>query len=488
MEYMNLSIEELHLLIKEKKVKPSDLAKEALRKAKELQVPYNSFVTILEEAVEVATQLDDVEPTNPLFGIPYAAKDNYSTKGILSTGSSNILKDYVPVYDATVITKLKEQNSVLIGKTVLDELAMGGTGMNGHTGKCINPWSKDLNRMSGGSSGGSAVAVAAGIVPFALGSDTGDSVRKPAAYCGIVGFKPTWGRISRYGVFPFCPSLDHVAYFTRTVKDSAYLLDVLAGFDKNDSTSARLETINYSKNINTDIKGYKIACIKEIEESIYDDVVKANIVEVKNKLRELGAVVEDVHIDLALLRAIYPVYMVLSCAEATSNNANLDGIKFGPRAEGKDIDEVVINSRTQGFSELVKRRFVIGSYCLAKQNKEKLFVRAQKIRRLIVDALNKIYENYDLILCPAAGDIAPKFEGRKTEKLSNEYLIAENHLVLGNFAGLPSITIPSGFHKEMPIGVNFMGKAFHELDVFNVASALEEVLPCKNQVAKVGGK
>lgn len=488
MEYMNLSIEELHLLIKEKKVKPSDLAKEALRKAKELQVPYNSFVTILEEAVEVATQLDDIEPTNPLFGIPYAAKDNYSTKGILSTGSSNILKDYVPVYDATVITKLKEQNSVLIGKTVLDELAMGGTGMNGHTGKCINPWSKDLNRMSGGSSGGSAAAVAAGIVPFALGSDTGDSVRKPAAYCGIVGFKPTWGRISRYGVFPFCPSLDHVAYFTRTVKDSAYLLDVLAGFDKNDSTSARLETINYSKNINTDIKGYKIACIKEIEESIYDDVVKANIVEVKNKLRELGAVVEDVHIDLALLRAIYPVYMVLSCAEATSNNANLDGIKFGPRAEGKDIDEVVINSRTQGFSELVKRRFVIGSYCLAKQNKEKLFVRAQKIRRLIVDALNKIYENYDLILCPAAGDIAPKFEGRKTEKLSNEYLIAENHLVLGNFAGLPSITIPSGFHKEMPIGVNFMGKAFHELDVFNVASALEEVLPCKNQVAKVGGK
>lgn len=488
MEYMNLSIEELHLLIKEKKVKPSDLAKEALRKAKELQVPYNSFVTILEEAVEVATQLDDIEPTNPLFGIPYAAKDNYSTKGILSTGSSNILKDYVPVYDATVITKLKEQNSVLIGKTVLDELAMGGTGMNGHTGKCINPWSKDLNRMSGGSSGGSAVAVAAGIVPFALGSDTGDSVRKPAAYCGIVGFKPTWGRISRYGVFPFCPSLDHVAYFTRTVKDSAYLLDVLAGFDKNDSTSARLETINYSKNINTDIKGYKIACIKEIEESIYDDVVKANIVEVKNKLRELGAVVEDVHIDLALLRAIYPVYMVLSCAEATSNNANLDGIKFGPRAEGKDIDEVVINSRTQGFSELVKRRFVIGSYCLAKQNKEKLFVRAQKIRRLIVDALNKIYENYDIILCPAAGDIAPKFEGRKTEKLSNEYLIAENHLGLGNFAGLPSITIPSGFHKEMPIGVNFMGKAFHELDVFNVASALEEVLPCKNQVAKVGGK
>ena len=487
MDYMNLSIEELHQLLKEKKVKPSELAMQALEKAKKFQEPYNGFVTILEETVELAKELDDKEVTGPLFGIPYAAKDNYSTKGVLSTGSSNILKDYVPVYDATVINKLKKENAILIGKTVLDELAMGGTGLNGHTGKCINPWDKELSRMSGGSSGGSAVAVALGIVPYALGSDTGDSVRKPAAYCGIVGFKPTWGRISRYGVFPFCPSLDHVAYFTRTVKDSAYLLDVLAGFDYHDSTSARIETMKYSDNIKKNINNYKIACIKEIEDSIYDDVVKENIVNVKNKLKELGAIVEDVHMDLALLRAIYPVYMVLSCAEATSNNANLDGIKFGPRAEGKDIDEVVINSRTQGFSELVKRRFVIGSYCLASENKEKLFIRAQKIRRLIVNELNKIYENYDLILCPAAGDIAPKLEGRKTEKLSNEYLIAENHLALGNFAGLPSITIPSGFHKGMPIGVNFMGKSFCEIDVFNVASALEEVLGFKNQVAEVGG-
>ena len=487
MDYMNLSIEELHQLLKEKKVKPSDLAKQALDKAKALQHPYNGFVTILEEALEVAKELDNQEVEGPLFGIPYAAKDNYSTKGILSTGSSNILKDYVPVYDATVIAKLKEEKAVLIGKTVLDELAMGGTGLNGHTGKCINPWDKELSRMSGGSSGGSAVAVAAGIVPYALGSDTGDSVRKPAAYCGIVGFKPTWGRISRYGVFPFCPSLDHVAYFTRNVKDCSYLLDALAGFDKHDSTSAKIEIPNYSQNINTDISNYKIACIKEIENSLYDDVVKENFKQIKIKLKELGAVVEDVHMDETLLRAIYPVYMVLSCSEATSNNANLDGIKFGPRAEGKDIDEVVINSRTQGFSELVKRRFVIGSYCLAKQNKDKLFVRAQKVRRLIVEALNKIYESYDLILCPAAGDIAPKFAGRNTEKLSNEYLIAENHLALGNFAGLPSITIPSGFHKEMPIGINLMGKAFHELDVFNVASALEQLLGLKNQVAKVGG-
>lgn len=488
MEYMNLSIEELHNLITDKKVKPSTLVEEALEKAKKLQEPYNAFVTILEDALEKAKELDKQEPTGILFGIPYAAKDNYSTKGVLSTGSSNILKDYVPIYDATVIDKLKKENTVLIGKTVLDELAMGGTGMNGHTGKCTNPWDKDLNRMSGGSSGGSAVAVAAGIVPFALGSDTGDSVRKPAAYCGIVGFKPTWGRISRYGVFPFAPSLDHVAYFTRNVKDSAYLLDVLAGYDKHDSTSANIEVESYSNNINKDVKKYKVAVIKEIVDSVRDERVVRNFEDVKEKLINLGATVENVSIDEKLLRAIYPVYMVLSCSEATSNNANLDGIKFGPRAQGKDIDEVVINTRSEGFSELVKRRFVLGGYCLAKQNQDKLFLRAQKVRRLIVDALNKIYESYDLILCPAAGDIAPKFEGRKSEKLSNEYLIAENHLALGNFAGLPSITIPSGFLKDMPLGVNLMGKPFHEQDVFNVASALEEKLGYANQVAKVGGR
>ncbi len=488
MGYMNLSIEELHNLIKNKEVKPSTLVKEALDKAKELQEPYNAFVTILEEALEKAKELDFKEPTGMLFGIPYAAKDNYSTKGVLSTGSSNILKDYVPVYDATVIKKLKNENSILIGKTVLDELAMGGTGMNGHTGKCSNPWDKELNRMSGGSSGGSAVAVAAGIVPFALGSDTGDSVRKPAAYCGIVGFKPTWGRISRYGLFPFAPSLDHVAYFTRNVKDSAYLLDALAGYDKHDSTSANLAVESYSSNLNKDIKKYKIAVIKEIIDSIKDEKVLMNFENVKEKLIELGAQVEFVSMDEKLLRAIYPVYMVLSCSEATSNNANLDGIKFGPRSQGKDIDEVVMNTRTEGFSELVKRRFVLGGYCLAKQNQEKLFIRAQKIRRLIVEKLNEIYKSYDLILCPAAGDIAPKFEGRKSEKLSNEYLIAENHLALGNFAGLPSITIPSGFLKNMPLGINLMGKAFHEQDVFNVASALEEKLGYANQVAKVGGR
>ena len=221
---LNMSIEEMHASLKEKKIKPSDLVKASIEKAKENQGTYNAFVTILEEALELSYELDNnFEEDNPLYGIPYAAKDNYSTKDILSTGSSNILNNYVPVYDATVISKLKNRKTVLIGKTTLDELAMGGTGMNTHTGPCKNPYNPQ--HQSGGSSGGSAAAVSLGIVPFALGSDTGDSVRKPASFCGIVGFKPTWGRISRFGVFPFAPSLDHVAYFTRTVKDSYMILE-----------------------------------------------------------------------------------------------------------------------------------------------------------------------------------------------------------------------------------------------------------------------
>ena len=234
---LNMSIEEMHASLKEKKIKPSDLVKASIEKAKENQETYNAFVTILEEALELSYELDNnFEEDNPLYGIPYAAKDNFSTKDILSTGSSNILNNYVPVYDATVISKLKNRKTILIGKTTLDELAMGGTGMNTHTGPCKNPYNPQ--RQSGGSSGGSAAAVSLGIVPFALGSDTGDSVRKPASFCGIVGFKPTWGRISRFGVFPFAPSLDHVAYFTRTVKDSAYVLEALAGVDYNDATSS----------------------------------------------------------------------------------------------------------------------------------------------------------------------------------------------------------------------------------------------------------
>ena len=482
---LNMSIEEMHSALKEKKILPSDLVKASIAKAKENQETYNAFVTILDEALEYAYELDEnFEEDNVLYGIPYAAKDNFSTKDILSTGSSNILKNYVPVFDATSITKLNDKKMVLMGKTVLDELAMGGTGLNGHTGPSRNPY--DPHYQSGGSSGGSAVAVSLGIVPFALGSDTGDSVRKPASLCGVVGFKPTWGRISRFGVFPFAPSLDHVAYFTRTVKDSAYILEALAGVDYNDATSSLEEVKEYSKDLSLDVKGKKIAVIKEIYDLVTNNDLKSAFENVENELINNGASVSYINFDIQLLRAILPVYMVISCAEATSNDANLDGIKFGPRENGKTMDEEVFNTRTNGFSELVKRRFVIGSYCLSKKNQDKLFIRAQRIRRMIVDKLNEIFNEYDAIMLPASGHKAPLINSssEKIEKLKDEYLILESHLALANFGGLPSLTLPLCMSEGMPIGLNITCKAFDEQNVFDISAFIESKLNFKNMVAK----
>ena len=480
---LNLSIEEMHNALKEKKIKPSDLVKASLEKAKENQETYNAFVTILEEALELAYELDNnFEEDNPLYGIPYACKDNYSTKGILTTGSSNTLKNFIPVYDATVVKKLKDKKTVLIGKTVMDELAMGGTGTNGHTGICRNPWDKE--RYSGGSSGGSAVAVSAGIVPFALGSDTGDSVRKPASLCGLVGFKPSWGRISRYGLFSFATSIDHVAFFTRTVKDSAYVLEAIAGGDYNDATSNFSPVNNYSKDLNLNVKGLKIATIKELDSLVTNKDLLNAFEDLKNKLEKDGATVTSVEFGLDLLRTVLPVYLVISCSEATSNNASLDGIKFGPRKEGKTMEEEVFNTRTAFFSSSVKRRFVFGSYCLAKENQERVFIKTQKVRHLIVDKLHEIFKDYDVILTPASGKVASKFTDTSGDPLKDENLILENHMALGNLGGLPSLTLPICLSNGLPIGINVMGRPYEEQMVLNVSAAIESKFNFKNMIAK----
>ncbi len=480
---LNLSIEEMHNALKEGKFKPSDLVKESLKRAKENQGTYNGFVTILEDALKLAYELDDkFEEDNVLYGIPYAAKDNYSTKGILSTCSSNTLKNYVPVYDATVIEKLNNKKMILIGKTVMDELAMGGTGTNGHTGTCRNPW--DKTRQSGGSSGGSAVAVSLGIVPFALGSDTGDSVRKPASLCGLVGFKPTWSRISRYGLFPFAASLDHVAYFTRTVKDSAYILENISGVDYKDSTSSLRKVEEYSKNLNNNVCGKKIAYIKEFDDMLENPDLIKGFKSLLKTFEDNGAIINYVSFDINLLRAILPVYMIISCSEATSNDACLDGIKYGPREEGKTMEEEVRNTRSKHLSFSVRERFLIGGYCLSKKNQDKFFLRAQKLRRMIVDRLNEILGENDVLLLPASGKVAPKLEGEQIDKFSDQSLVLENHLALGNFSGLPSLTLPLCTSNGLPIGVNLTGRAFDEQTVLNIALFIEEKLPYKNMIAK----
>ena len=478
MSYLDLSIKEMHEALVAKKVTPLELTKEALQRAHDNKDNAFEFIND-EKALAFASTLLEPEEDNPLWGIPYVAKDNFSTKGIPTTASSNILNGYVPVYDATVIEKLSEKKAILIGKSTLDELAMGGTGTTGHLGKTFNPYDPKHEHEIGGSSCGSAASVAASIVPFALGSDTGDSVRKPASYAGLVGMKPTWGRISRYGLFPFAPSLDHVAYFTRDVYSSAALLSVLSGRDLNDSTSSTKEVPDYTKNLDNLPSNIKIAVIKEIYDSIKNKELLKHFDNSINALKEKGITVDFVNFDAKLLESLYATYMVISCAEATSNDANLDGIKFGPYEGGKTYQDVMFNARNKGFSELIKRRFVIGSYCLMSENQEELFLRAQRNRAKIVETVNNILKDYDFIYLPASPSVAPKFDS-SSDRLSDEYLIADNHLCLGNFAGLPSITIPLYLENGLPIGVNFMGRAFEEEKLFQISSLFEKMSGLKD--------
>ena len=483
--YLGKSIEELHELLVLKKVTPIELTKEVIEACK--QDKNNAFEYIMEsEALELASSLNEPEENNLLWGIPFAIKDNYSTKDVPTTGSSNILKGYVPVFDATVVEKLKNAKAIPVAKVTLDELAMGGTGTSGHLGVTYNPWDESKTRLVGGSSCGSASITAAGIVPFALGSDTGDSTRKPASYAGLVGFKPTWSRISRYGLFPFAPSLDTVGIFARNVTDVAIVTELLAGRDNKDSTSSTKPVEKYYENIKKPLEKCTISVIKEIVDSIKDPVVIDCFNKTVEGFKKRGFVVKEVSVSNELLISLFPTYFVISCAEATSNNANMDGIKFGPLSNGTTFEEVMSDARTKGFGELIKRRFVIGSFALMKENQHDLFQRAQKNRRRIVETINKILETSDFIYLPAAPSIAPKIN-ESSDRLSDEYLIADNHLCIGNFAGLPSITLPIGFKDGMPFGANLTGRAFEEKELFQVSYQLEQITGLANIYAK-GGK
>lgn len=482
MSYMEKTIKELHEDLKNGVVTSDELVKESLQKSHEVQEKYNAFVTILDDAK------GSVVTDNFLSGIPYGIKDNYSTKGVLSTGSSNTLKDYVPFFTATAIEKLDKVGAVAVNKTVLDEFGMGGTGTTGHTGVVRNPW--DTSRMCAGSSAGSACAVAAGVYPYATGSDTGDSIRKPAAYCGIVGYKPTYGMISRYGLFPFASSLDHCGVLSRTVEDAAIVVDNMKGIDKNDMTSWDSSDIHLYDSLNGKVKGKKLCYVKELCD--IDNYPNASE-ELKNhllnfhktieKCRELGMEVEEVSIDKKLLNAVASVYVVISCAEATSNMSNLTGIIFGPRGEGSNYIDMMKDYRTKGFSPLIKRRFVIGSYVLQAQNKDRYFFNAQRVRRLLVDEWKKLYEKYDAVILPVGSGPAKHLDG-SLDMLDENTQALEEHLQIGNFGGFPSITIPNGFVNGLPVGVNITGNCYDDANVLNIAYALESSMDYKNQIAR----
>lgn len=472
-KWMNKPIAVLHDLLVKGKVTALDLVEDCIAGVKDDTC--NAFeATAFDEARKEASKITEVKEEEYLKGIPFFAKDNFSTKGIETTASSKILEGYVPLYDATVITRLKRAGMVLVAKTTMDELAMGGTGTTGHKGVTTNPY--DHERIVGGSSCGSAAAVSQGLAPMALGSDTGDSVRKPASYSATCGFKATWGRISRYGLFPFATSLDAVGFFTRNVKDASYVLSALAGKDKMDMSSSSRKKEKYQSYVLENRTLKRIGYFKAVLDAIQDPVIKKSYVDLLHALSDKGYDVVEYDYPEVLLDALYPTYMILSCAESTSNNANLDGIRFGPKAPGdpKTYEEYMTAARTAGFSDLIKRRFVIGSFSLLSANQEEMFNRAQKARRLIVDEMNKFFDTIDYLVLPASYS-KPKKISELSTAWSTKPDFLDNILTIGNFGGYPSLTLPLGLEDGLPFGINITGRIFEDGYVLSLGSEIEKV-------------
>ena len=425
-------------------------------------------------AVVTEIEVTDEERTGKLANVPVVLKDNINTKGIRTTASSRILDNYVPVYDATIVKKLKAAGAAFIAKASMDELGMGGTNKNAFTGPVHNPY--DLNRIAGGSSGGSAAMVASGCTSLAIGTDTGDSIRKPAAYCGVIGVKPTYGRISRYGVIPYASSLDHVGYFTTNVKDAALALEVLAGRDNHDLTSSNLPVENYSENLNTNLAGKTIAVLKTVNDAFENETFKNTFCDLIEKVKAAGANVVEVEMPIQYMELIAPIYETIANAEAAANHANLDGIRFGMREPGESVDEVMTNSRTKGFSSNVRERFVVGSYTLFDENQDRILRKAQKLRRLLVESYAKCFEGVDAVLCLAAPTVAPLMEEEKSDtEFTNE------HMPLANFSGYPSMTLPLGKENGLPFGMSLTCRPFEEQTMFDIAGGLEELTGLKDQ-------
>lgn len=481
--YQQFSILQLHQLLIEGEITPETLVAAALKRLKKFS-NLNAVVTSLHKDAETkARKLANwtVEQDNLLFGIPFVLKDNIATIGQKTTASSNILANFVPSYDSTVNKLLKSKQAINLAKTTLDELGMGGDGLYANTGHVYNPWNKA--HITGGSSSGSAALVAAGVVPFALGTDTGDSIRKPAAFCGIVGYKPTYGLISRNGVFPYAPSLDTVGIFTNHVTDVAIVLDALVKKDLNDFTSIASKETNYFKNLTGDIRGMKIAVLN-YHDYQWDNSVKTTFDQLMKTLVVNQAKVDYLDFNQELLKALFPVYMIISFAEATSCHASLDGINFGVRKQGKNYQDTMIKTRTAGFGNVVKRRYVIGSYALSEGHQKELFVKAKKIRRVIVEELTKIFAEYDAFIVMPTVNPAPEIKAvlKKTKTLSNKHDYLEDLLLLANFNGSASITIPLAMIDDLPIGININSAPFKDQTALNLAKFLSDEINFKNRL------
>ena len=472
MKYLNKSVLELHKLLKEKKIKPIDLVEEAFENI-EANKELNAYITLnKEEALKQAKELEDKEVDNVLFGMPIAIKDNIVTKDLLTTCASHMLDNFTPIYNATVIDKIKEKNMIIIGKTNMDEFAMGSTSRTSYFGAPLNPWNKE--KISGGSSGGSAVTIASRDLPFALGSDTGGSIRQPSSYCGIVGMKPTYGRVSRYGLIAFASSMDQIGPMTKNVYENALLLNAIVGKDDKDLTSAEKEPEDFTRLIGQDIKGMKIAVPNYFMSDIVTKEVKEKIEETIELLKNAGATVD--YVDMKYLDQAVTLYQVIALGEASSNLARFDGIRYGFSAENpENIKDVYFKTRQEGFGTEVKRRIMVGAYILSGDNAKVYYNKAMSVRAAMRDEFKRIYKDYDLIIGPTATTTAYN----QTDSIDDPLKSFMDDVLVNpaNMAGLPGLNVPVGFDSSnLPIGMHIIGNDFDEAKMYQLASYIEKTL------------
>jgi len=474
MDIKDLTITECSQLLVKGELTSTELTEAFIKQAKELNPKINAFITLLEEDAVLSAKEADKALRNgikkELLGVPLAIKDNICTKGVKTTCASKILHNFIPPYDATVVEKLKAEGVVVLGKTNMDEFAMGSSNETSFFGPVRNP--HDIERIPGGSSGGSAACVAASMSPAALGSDTGGSIRQPASLCGVIGVKPTYGRVSRYGLIAFGSSLDQIGPITKCVKDAALILEKIAGRDERDSTSLKAAVPAYSQLLSKDIKDLVLGVPKEYFVEGMDNEVSAKIKEAIEILKSLGAKIKEI----SLPHSAYgiAVYYLIATAEASSNLARFDGVKYGFRAENvKDLREMYIKTKKEGFGEEVKRRIMLGTFSLASGYYDAYYKKASKVRTLIKKDFEEAFKEVNAIVCPTSPETAFKL-GEKSDDPIKMYL-SDIFTININLAGVPAISVPCGVDsKKLPIGLQIIGNYLDEQTILNVAYAFEQ--------------
>ena len=474
MDILSLTALELGKKIKEKEITVKEAVEACLDQIEKVEDKVNSFVTIDKEKVlaraeEVQRGIEDGTYTGPLAGVPMAIKDNMCTKGMLTTCSSRILENFYPTYTAEAVLNLEKAGAVIIGKTNMDEFAMGSTTETSYYGETKNPW--NLKHVPGGSSGGSCAAVAAREVPYSLGSDTGGSIRQPSSYCGVVGIKPTYGTVSRYGLIAYGSSLDQIGPIARDVSDCAAILETISSHDVKDSTSMNREDTDFTTALVNDVKGMKIGIPQDYFGEGLDEEVRKPILEAVKVLEEAGAVVEA--FDLGLVKYAIPAYYVIASAEASSNLARFDGVKYGYRTAGyEELHGMYKKTRSEGFGPEVKRRIMLGSFVLSSGYYDAYYLKALKTKALIKQSFDKAFEKYDMILAPAAPTAAPKLGSSLSDPL--KMYLGDIYTISVNLAGLPGISVPVGRTSEgLPVGMQLIGDCFQEKKLFRAAYTYE---------------